>query len=213
MARHQGPDRRGGDAHYQSPIVDLVVETDPTLTAAVVELQELGQLLTASVSLRSQLLARARDLAITIEELQAQGNCPPALHKASLELLFALGISEVQNSAPPLHMFMYTSPSVDLEKNINITSPPPEKPAFCTKAEVVSYLQDLGFDNPDQVIATHGLARVKEIIRYACSQPSGKVQNLGAYIRGVLSKSVPPGPRRQDPDRYVKGRYGHVVKR
>jgi len=201
------------DSYRQLPHPDLVCVPNPQLQLVEADLRYLDQLCKDSENLRLQLLIRARCLAFSLDDLQSKGDCPPALLLTYRRLMFVLGLSEVENPSPSTLCPCNIHTSLDLSENMDIASPPPVAPELCTKAEVVAFLSGIGFNDVDRVIAKFGLQHVTGVIEYTLSQPQGKVQNTGAYIRAVLSDSVPPGRRHQDPNRYISGRYGHLVKR
>jgi hypothetical protein len=211
MARRRGPDRRKGDGYHQLPIVDLVAQTDPVAQAAEHELHELGQLLEFSAARLTELLERSRNLAVTLDTLEASGHCPDSLWRDSRAFFFALGLHSIAHARaiPTCPCNRHTSRS--RENNMDITGVVKGADNFCTEAEVVGYLKSLGFNDVDRVMAKYGLQKVKEVIAYAGAQPPGEVGNMGAYIRVVLRDTIPPGRRHLDLDRYTKGRYGHVV--
>ncbi|MCJ7831539.1 MAG: hypothetical protein MUP86_03360 [Dehalococcoidia bacterium] len=213
MPRRRGPDRRKGDGYHQLPIVDLVAQTDPVAQAAERELLELGQLLEFSAALTTELFDRSHDLAVTIDALETSGHCPKSLRRDSRAFFLALGLHSIARAPAIPSCSCYTSTSPDLSKDMNITGVVKGADDFCTKADVMAYLSSIGFNKADAVIAKFGLLKVKEALEYACRQPPGKVRNMGAYIRGVLHDARPLGSRHRDPDRYVKGRYGHVVQK
>jgi len=77
-------------------------------------------------------------------------------------------------------------------------------------------LAALGFDGPLELILDYGYDRVKAALDRAKSRPQHKITNMAGYIRYLcrLKGPVAAADRQPDPnDRYISGKYGHLVRR
>jgi len=123
-----------------------------------------------------------------------------------------------------------SSSSPSTQHHQSSSSAPLEIPETYFESQVdqlIQELADLGFDSAFSFIQRYGTDRVKQAIDRARSLPEGTIENMGGYIRHIVTSRgpiakpyKPPPPKRQghpkaqrDPDRYTKGKYGHLVKR
>ncbi len=84
--------------------------------------------------------------------------------------------------------------------------------------QLIDELTDLGFDNAAAFVIQHGADRISQALARALSRPPGTIKNLPGYIRSLVTTRGPipkPEKPRQPPkpvDRYLSGKYGHIVK-
>ena len=82
--------------------------------------------------------------------------------------------------------------------------------------ELIAGLTHLGFDAALNFVQQYGTQRVRAALERALSQPRGTIRNLPGYIRYLVASPGPisrPKPQAQPNDKYISGRYGHVVQR
>lgn len=84
--------------------------------------------------------------------------------------------------------------------------------------ELIDELAALGFDVPTEFVATHSPDRIRQAIARAKSVP--EVKSLPGLIRYLVNKPGPiPAPSlslslsQSLSDKYIRGKYGHLVRR
>jgi hypothetical protein len=79
---------------------------------------------------------------------------------------------------------------------------------------LIDELAELGFDAAADFVMKHEQERIRRAIDRAKSLEN--VRNVPGFIRYLVTKPGPiPAPEKQkdDPDKYIKGKYGHMVRR
>ena len=80
---------------------------------------------------------------------------------------------------------------------------------------LIDELAELGFNAAADFIVRHDPARIKQAVERARSMKG--IRNVPGFIRFLVTKPGPiPAPERDkkdDPDRFIKGKYGHLVQR
>lgn len=83
--------------------------------------------------------------------------------------------------------------------------------------ELVDELGKVGFDCAMAWLVKQEIARVEAALALYRSKPPSSIKNPAGYIRylvkspGKIPMPGPPMPPGLDPDKYIKGRYGHMV--
>lgn len=114
--------------------------------------------------------------------------------------------------------YIYISPSMDksspetgVVKGGCAQAPTP----IVYTAEIVQSLCDhlvkLGIDGAASLIQEYGPDRVGAKLMYALDQPEGKIKDLPGYIIASVVGRSGKGSPGKPADRYLKGRYGHLV--
>jgi len=91
-----------------------------------------------------------------------------------------------------------------------------------TAEDLINALTNLGFDSAHAFVIHHGFERVNAALSRALSRPPGTIRNLPGYIRSITTQrgpiappQEPPQPQQSPPpseNRYLKGKYGHLVR-
>jgi len=80
---------------------------------------------------------------------------------------------------------------------------------------LIDELAELGFNAAADFIVRHEPARIKQAVERAKSIKG--IRNMPGFIRFLVTKPGPiPAPekdKKDDPDRFIKGKYGHLVQR
>jgi len=82
--------------------------------------------------------------------------------------------------------------------------------------DLITELAELGFDGSAAFIGRFGPERIRRAIARAKAHPPGKIKNLAGYIRYLVTTPGPipePEKPKDDREKYISGRYGHMVKR
>jgi len=87
--------------------------------------------------------------------------------------------------------------------------------SFLSPDSLIDQLYQIGFDAAAAFVARHDPERIALAIEYAKSKPRGKIQNLPGFIRYLVEKpgKIPAPLEKKERDKYVTGKYGHIVKR
>ena len=87
--------------------------------------------------------------------------------------------------------------------------------ALMSYPTLIDELAELGFNASADFIVRHDPARIKQAVERARSMKG--IRNVPGFIRFLVTKPGPiPAPERDkkdDPDRFIKGKYGHLVQR
>ena len=97
---------------------------------------------------------------------------------------------------------------------------PPE-----TAEELIIAMTTIGFDLASDFVIKHGFERVNAAMLRALSRPPGTIRNIPGYIRAIVTTRGPIAPPQEPPppptpqeqpqqpaNRYLKGKYGHLVR-
>ena len=200
------------DRHYQLPHPDLV-----SIPPALLEHTRVDLL--SYIDLWERLGAAAEVLARDLRELESAGGCPDDLAAALLEAIQLWRGSTIARGRARAH--------ID-DDDVSISTDPQTSSSnggflggcaeISSKGDLVDRLHSLGFLDPRAFIDNHGQERVKAALLYALSKPPKSITNLTGFIVRLVEKpgKIPrpvSGKGPPDPDRYVRGRYGHMVKR
>jgi hypothetical protein len=167
-----------------------------------------------------QLGDQARVLLIDVAELDAAGGCPPELH-SSIQHAISLCTNQAAevvrkggrgdggggdgNGDGVNHIHQETDNHIPTGGSRGV--------ADFAEERLANILGGMKIGNPLSVVRRYGPKVVQEALDQLHARPSGTVVNRGAYLRGILSKYEPLSTQRNDPGKYTKGKYGHLVQR
>jgi len=202
----------GPDTSFQIPAADLVTDPSPPSVQLRAELEEFAALVDLAGALQEELGKRALRLIEGLTQMLAQGEQDPDLEAQIVQI--------VQN-LPLIHQLTQNRPLHYDHDDINIPPDPGDKSSYqharanCAKlgqGGLPELLSSWGFSDPDNVICKHGARRIQEAVQFILSRPPGSVKNLGGYLRTLLETApAAPPAKRTGLDRYLGGKYGHIV--
>lgn len=95
-------------------------------------------------------------------------------------------------------------------------------PTTFNKSEIeqlVDQLTELGFDCAMRFVSSNDPERIRAAVERALSRPTGTIKNLAGYIRYLVKTpgAIPPPNHKVkdklEADKYIRGKYEHLVKR
>ena len=104
--------------------------------------------------------------------------------------------------------YIYTD--LSLKPSSSSSGQPPE-----TAEELIIAMTTIGFDLASDFVIKHGFERVNAAMQRALSRPPGTIRNLPGYIRAIATARgpiAPPQEPQKPEERYLKGKYGHLVR-
>jgi hypothetical protein len=200
------------DRNFQLPHPDLVTDT-PT------PLERTQQDIAAFKHHWEQLGLQAQRLAQDLQDLEAAGGVPPDISAA---IQRAINLCVLPDSEGYAHEERGVGGrggggcgEVIHNHNQKMDTSTPggyKGGADPLEEELVRKLFALHICNARLLVRRYGCQIVQESLDQLHARPSGSVANPGAYLCGILRKySIPAAPAPAD-NRYVRGKYGHLVK-
>jgi len=193
------------DQPFQLPAADLVFDPQEILTRVKADIERF-------IALDEELGERALHLAEDLNTLQRYKIAEPETVRKICQIILKMPLFlNVHN--PLITPVVRSDDDDDRHRTVSSSS---SSPTPSSSPQIVQSLCDqlkaFGIVNPETLIHEYGFDRVAEKFTYVLDQPEGLIKDPpGYFITLVVGRpgKVAPGKRA---DRWLKGRYGHLVR-
>lgn len=205
MARKTRHQPARDDQPFQLPAADLVFDPQEVLARVKTDIEKF-------IALDEELGERALHLAEDLNTLTRYKIAEPETVRKICQIILKMPLFlNVQN---PLRTPVVRND--DEEDGSRDIDPSSSSSPQCKDVQIVQslcdHLRKLGITTPEHLIYQYGFDRVAEALEYVLDQPEGRIKDLPGYIiTTVVGRpgKVSPG---KTADRFLKGRYGHLVR-
>jgi hypothetical protein len=226
MARKTRVQPARDDQPFQLPAAELVFDPQEVLARVKADIERF-------IALDEELGERALHLAEDLNTLTRYHIAEPETVRKICQIILKMPLFLNLQNPPRTPVVHDENGGGDVD--ITITTTPPSSPSptpssskivqsqgdiltgtpIVYTAKIVQslcdHLQKLGIDGAADLIKEYGPERVAEKLCYALDQPEGRIKDLPGYIvASVVGRSGKAAPVKTE-NRYLKGRYGHIV--
>lgn len=210
--RRKRQEPTGPDTSFQIPAADLVTEPTPPSTQLWAELEEFDALVDLAQGIQEKLGSRALRLVEGLTQMLARGETDPDLEAQIIGIVRNLPLIQQLVKNGPLTSVTVTDTDRSIKGNTVTETETAPNCAKLAPHSLAEYLESRGFRDAPEFIRKHGIRLVMEATLMALDKPPGSVGNFAAYVQGIVAKKTAAAkPKPRGLERYLGGKYGHIV--